>query len=886
MVGDTNSEDESTGPSSLPVKRIRSGVRRRIMERLSEGRATVTQISTSTEVRLPHASAELKRLRKDGLVHSDAETGSRGACLALTARGWDTLRADEIARLQALPLESPPVGALGRLISVAEDHLLIAFVRRPEPGPLALPNTPLDTLTELDRNEVWTWIEPRERKPRWIGSETFLPVPPPPRDVDSSNISAWGAEVDVWGLQRFRLVDGSKSLRLASGSWFGGMLDSTLAPLPKQVPVEGGWRLGSLATDGPTIRMNSPVIGIGLDRLSREAILSSASPNSITISSLKFGAISRCFPLDALQSWMNIAHPRLQDSERDERFQALRDFLLETDDQQKVAKRRRVDESTMRRFQTNWGDVEWSLDSLKKGDWIDTSPLSSQAEQALMEWILYNSLEEVSIDVRHSESLASFLPSRIPEILRLILVSEWPKPPLIHRIEPHPVLSSMWSRLTFPDGLAIPLNLSAPVYLEALSEEIAWTPPQSAEQVESAQRQIGGEVESRLTPNLSATESDERLMRAAVLCFPSGNSEWANQMESRSPVVSWIASEPVDRWSRWERIGSILGPEWIGLMDPRDIPSEALSKAAFLESPSWNRKLMAITRLRIREEPEIAQTLRQSSELTDTKQAAWVARMLLSEVAWLTPELQSDLASWGLDHFLEEPPQRCAAAISGLDWLATQYPERMLSEAEDWRQSALQVGYSKPQDHDLHLWAVLSDWLDSDNRPHSSVMPLIVKHLPEEWWAPFAETILTVLSDDEDGIALISEMDIAWPSLILRPEGEIHSIPGDSSTSHGGVRRTLLTRLERLIDHDQWSEDLPGSLMIIDLSEALRAARDLTPPNFGLTHPMVRWLALPVHRWPPAEVVLMSEGDPRITARIAKMVSGWHADLSRNILDI
>ena len=210
----------------------------------------------------------------------------------------------------------------------------------------------------------------------------------------------------------------------------------------------------------------------------------------------------------------------------------------------------------------------------------------------------------------------------------------------------------------------------------------------------------------------------------------------------------------------------------------------------------------------------------------------------------------------------------------------------MQSESEDWRQIAIQVGYSKPQEHDLHLWAILSDWYQTGNRPHTSVMPLFVKHLPEEWWAPFAETILTVLSETPEGIELISKMDIAWPGLILRPQGEQHRIPGDFTIQHSGVRRTLLARLERLFENEYWTDDLPGSRMIRDLSEALRAARELKPPEYGLVHPMVRWLALPVHRWPPNEVVQMTEGDFRITTRISKMVSGWHADLSRNVLDI
>ena len=56
---------------------------------------------------------------------------------------------------------------------------------------------------------------------------------------------------------------------------------------------------------------------------------------------------------------------------------------------------------------------------------------------------------------------------------------------------------------------------------------------------------------------------------------------------------------------------------------------------------------MGVTRLRIRESPAIAQVLRSSVEEQNTKQAAWVARILLSEIAWLTPELQSDMSTWG-----------------------------------------------------------------------------------------------------------------------------------------------------------------------------------------------------------------------------------------------
>ncbi len=886
IVDESDAEEVQQTPPSLPVKRIRSGIRRRIMECLSEGRATVSQISVSTSIRLPHVSAELKRLRGDGLAFSDEESGSRGACLALTAKGWDVIRLDEIARLKQLPQTTPPQGALGRLISVVGDQVLIAFIRRPVSGPIAIPSTPLEATSPQTGNEKWTWIEPRERKPRWIASETFQPVPPPSREVDSSSISAWGADIQVWGLQRFRIIDKSQSLHLATGAWFGEMEALTSETLPDSIPRSGNWRLGSLAVDGPSIRLNGPLIGIGLDRLCRMAILNSASSNAITISAHRVREKSNAMPLGVLEEWMKIAHPRIHESEREGRLHSLREFLLESDEQQKNAKRRRVEDTTLRRFQSHWGELTWTQDSISIGDWVDTSSLSKQAERALIQWALIHLEDEISIEIRFPTSLNSISASRVPENVRLVLATEWTDPPLAHQIIPHPVLSSMWVKLSLIEGFETPLNLSPAVTLETHSEEIVWKPPTNAEEVQSSRISIGPLSDANFVPNLTVEENEERLLRAAVLCFPEGNSEWANRMESHYPVVSWIASEPADRWSRWERIGSTLGPDWIGLMSARDIPPDALSNAAFSDSSTWNRTLIQETRLRIREDPETAQALRQAAESTNTKQAAWTSAILLSEVAWLSSELQSDLSTWGLDYFIEDPPQRCAAAISGLDWLATQYPERMQSESEDWRQIAKQVGYSRPQNHDLHLWAVLSDWLESENRPHPSVMPLIVKHLPEEWWAPFAETILTVLSDDLEGIALISELDVAWPSLILRPQGEFHRIPGDYSTQHGGVRRTLLTRLERLFENELWSDDLQGSMMIRDLSEALRAARDLTPPNFGLVHPMVRWLALPVHRWPPIDVVLMTKGDTRITARIATMTSGWHADLSRNVLDI
>ena len=52
-------------------KKIRSKHRRRILSLLSDGEATVSLLSSESGLRMPHVSAEISRMRVEGLVTSD-----------------------------------------------------------------------------------------------------------------------------------------------------------------------------------------------------------------------------------------------------------------------------------------------------------------------------------------------------------------------------------------------------------------------------------------------------------------------------------------------------------------------------------------------------------------------------------------------------------------------------------------------------------------------------------------------------------------------------------------------------------------------------------------------------------------------------------------------
>ena len=295
--------------------------------------------------------------------------------------------------------------------------------------------------------------------------------------------------------------------------------------------------------------------------------------------------------------------------------------------------RRKVDDATWKRFRKHWGDATWASSPLENGDWIDTSNLSNQAEKSLIEWTLQQSDSALVIEARPS-SQAVFPATRLPNHVRLILCTNWTNPPESNRIHPHPVLPSMWSRLTLFEGPTVPVNLMPAVSTEALSDEVIWAPPLRASEVESAKITLGGHPKGSLIPNLSVDESEERLLRAAVLSYPLGDSEWANGMENQHPLVAWIASTPADRWTRWERIRTKLGDDWIDLMKSDDIPNESLSKAIIQAPPEWRQQLVGEIRIRIRGNPELAHNLRQSSESSPPNEPAWVAHLLLSEVAW------------------------------------------------------------------------------------------------------------------------------------------------------------------------------------------------------------------------------------------------------------
>ena len=223
--------------SDSPVlKRIRSAHRRRLLDRLTDGGTTVSILARDTGLRIPHASAELRRMRNDGLVSSDQVAGARGARLHLTQSGWEAIRSDELARaIQVLPLPSPSRNYC--LLARDGANILLGILAPIESPLILIPDRPLrssvgEAPSTGSEGVSWTWAVLRERSPRWFNLTNLEMLLEPPSSPNPETISSYVGENHILGIVRARLVDPDRPVALAPGIWFESPSRRPDPPLP------------------------------------------------------------------------------------------------------------------------------------------------------------------------------------------------------------------------------------------------------------------------------------------------------------------------------------------------------------------------------------------------------------------------------------------------------------------------------------------------------------------------------------------------------------------------------------------------------------------------------------------------------------------------------
>tara|TARA_Y100000748_G_scaffold94326_1_gene78741 strand:- start:119 stop:2746 length:2628 start_codon:yes stop_codon:yes gene_type:complete len=857
---------------STPTK-IRSRYRRRLLNRLSEGGATVSVLARDIGLQIPHASAELRKLRNEGLVSSDLVAGSRGAYLHLTELGWNRIRSDEKSRaMEALPLPSLP----GKYCILDKDgsNLLMGISSIPKSPMVLIPDRPTDYENNSDDsigNEGvrWNWAIFKEKDPRWFDLKSMKLTQAPPISIDPGKIDTYSPQSSVIGIIRANLVNEMSQLAMTFGTWYDMPKSRQKPPLNENTFHRGDWVLGECHKLSQEIRPKVPIVAILPDSLSRTMLIRTTRINSLVIANLGgLDLIGDPYPLSSLDIWIQKAHPRLPDNELKRRVQSLKDRIMST---RKV----RTDDSTWRKFRRDWGSQSFTIDESNIRN-LDTRGLGNFALESLIGWVISDEDRPplvLEINENFSESTTSSI--IIHPKLRILIKDKTCPITKSSNLLYNDILRPLpWLRLKTSNEETISLKLvdSLPNIVENDDDSIS---------LEINPWKLIG-LDRSYNSKFEALESGYiSMVKSAISQYPSGNEEWANQMEARYPLAAWIASPKATRWPRWQRLRDRLPIEWSILFDIDHIPLDRIAELADQADEEILDYFAERLGQKIREDSKTTIRTRPAVDFIEASPGtSWVAAQFLTNAAWIPETLHDDLTKWSLEAWISSPPKKSLDALQGVSWLFSSGRNPNL-DFKKVLEKILFKAQSLPKDHDLKIWSSLVNYSIDGRELSKEELNLIIERLPYDWWAPISSDILLkILSDEESNDWLFSQAH-PWPALVLRPIGESSNAPGLENLSHPGFNPEIYSLLIRRLRGRRGRDELPSAAdSLLDLLDAIESSIYSTPPLPGRTHSLSGWLAQPIEKWPDFSSQIIFDGDPIIGERLLSRKTGFHENTS------
>ncbi len=857
---------------STPTK-IRSRYRRRLLNRLSEGGETVSVLARDIGLQIPHASAELRKLRNEGLVSSDLVAGSRGAYLHLTELGWNRIRSDEKSRaLEALPLPSMP----GKFCILDKDgsNLLMGISSIPKSPMILIPDRPPDYENNFDDsigNEGvrWNWAVFKEKDPRWFDLQSMKVIQTPPISIDPGKIDTYSTQSSVIGIIRATLINEMSQLAMTLGTWYDMPTSRQKPPLNENTFHRGDWILGECHKLSQEIRPKVPIVAILPDSLSRTMLIRTTRINSLVIANLGgLDLIGDPYPLSSLDIWIQKAHPRLPETELKRRVQSLKDRIMST---RKV----RTDDSTWRKFRRDWGGKSFTVEESNIRN-LDTRGLGNFALESLMSWVISEDNRPplvLEIDENFPESKISsiLIHPKLRILIKDKICSITQSSNLLYNDSLRPL---PWLRLKTSNEEIISLKL-----IDSLPTIVENNDDSSSLEI-NPWKLIG--LDKSYSPKFEELESGYiSMIKSAISQFPSGNEEWANQMEARYPLAAWIASPKATRWPRWQRLRERLPIEWLILFDIDHIPLDRIAELADQANEEILDYFAERLGQKIREDNQTTIRTRPAIDFIEASSGtSWVAAQFLTNAAWVPEDLHNDLIQWSLEAWISSPPKKSLPALQGVSWLFSS-GRNPNADFKKVLEKIIFKAQSLPKNHDLKIWASLVNYSIDGRELSKEELNFIIERLPYDWWAPISSDILLkMLSTDESNEWLFSN-PYPWPALVLRPIGESSNAPGLENLSHPGFNLEIYSLLVRRLRGRRGRDELPNSAdSLLDLLDAIESSIDSTPPLTGRTHSLSGWLAQPIEKWPDFSSQIIFDGDPIIGERLLSRKTGFHENIS------
>jgi hypothetical protein len=841
------------GAENTP-KKIRSKYRLRLMNRLSERQETVGELAKSVGLRMPHASAEIKRMRQEKLVSSDLEMGSRGAKIRLTGTGMKVLEMDEWYKAkEALPIakDNDKICVLYR----EGADILFAFLKQPEESLILVP----DRSTDSKGNEgvSWNWAKLNHSDLRWFNLNDKTISRNEPNILDPQNIESYGNNNEIIGIVRGRLIKGENIISISTGEWFGQPDFRPISLLSESSYHRGSWALGVYHQLSPIIRPKNTIVALMEDNLYKSMLLRIARKNALLIGDLRgVTTIESVYPLSVLDYWIKIAHPRISNLEKKKRLNALKEKIS-------TKKRVKISDSTWRKFRKDWNETIFDKDEFSKD--LETRRLGKNAVDSIVQWSasLDNSLQLV-IDLTEEISNETMLKLSLCDKLRLLIMKEDNKFfnnfDMLKVDEKRPL---PWLEFVTKRGKILPLKLIEEGYKDVSIEEIDGSDI-------NPWKLLGLEVKNKIVSQEFGGEYLSVIM-SSISQYPSGDESWANQMEARYPLAAWIASPDKGRWPRWQRLRGRIDSEWLALLNLDFLPIEKLVEISDEAPDSVLDMFSNKLKIKLREDPDIFLRTRPIMESRKASRGvSWIAAQFLSNAPWLSKATYLDMLEWSIDAWLRNPPINSLEAIKGVYWLFSN-ENNDLMKIDELMYKIKNKNKKLDNINEVKIWSNMIDMILDNKKLDGNETRLIIEKMPSDWWAVESQNILLRGIRHEEGFKWVLEQNIPWCSTILRKKGEENNVPGLSSKKHPGSDFTIISEIERLM-HASISDS------IMDLYDSMNNAIRQLSPISGRTHELVGWLAQPVEKWPYFSTNESLNGDIEVTERIMKRISGYDCD--------
>ena len=842
----------------MPAK-IRSNYRRRLLTHLSIGASRVSDAASATKLRLPHASAELKKLRDEGHVSADRDDATRGAMQRLTTSGYALLESDELARLRTILRSGIPLEAEGCIVARDGDSLLLAYAKKPQKGLFLVPVRSIDTDGVSIGSKgggiypFWAW--PQEREIRWYDAKTLDRIDEPRDRVSMDTLEGWSEQISAVGLVRARVLSGSAIETLAVGSWFCDSPDELPPDLPHS--IRGGeWVLGEAHVRAPLVRPDVPVMAVVKERYIASMLADSAREGACLLSDK---ASNTPLPVAILERWIHEAHPRLPPAELRDRLSQVQKAALTG---WRARRRRSRVSTTWQRFRDSWADVEWQeeVPQDKTLEW-DISKLDDNAVKALMHWVVMDSGQQLVVnwpthrpfETQMFESLLNNHNVRL-----VILPEEMDVPSLLVRED-----SSGWpaARLVLLDDSQVPFILTQEIE-ESSEPPDNWSPPSNPSELHSL---------PVIQFNNKDPADEEEALLIATSSRPLGDEEWANRNEGEFPLAAWIATPEVNRWSRWQRIGSLLDPIWFEMLEPEQVPLVNLMEISEVSPMKWRQSASNVIRGAMVENPDVVMEMRRKSKTAEV--SAICSEHILATAPWSIPYLGKGMAGWAWKSWSTLPSEDITTVLQGIVWCS-----RRGYLKKSWAEDMVALIPNLDDEHPLHCWQVLREWSVEAKEPLLEVMRKMAETLHFEWWAHLAPEILFKQLEDEQGREWLIRTAIPWAALCLRPIGEKVDSPG-IEIEHPGMTPGLQILMRYHLDNVD-SDSGKGAPHLLDLMECLEDLIEGGVVRSGRVHPCVGWLARPLEEWGSVSISPKSMyKDEFVENRILKRLSGFHENL-------